>query len=309
MSFFLPSGVINDKSAYFYAASAAGTLGTLMKQPSEQVLMLVDYSHIVPVGTVTSYAFSIDVSSNPALIVSFPVLSTAGVLSFLLSGGIPGQQYSLIITATLTGGVTRQDGIFIDMPSYAGACEPPFNDVPDIYTSLPSGTNSYVNTGIRFFWGEAPPANPNVGDQWYRPSDKQFFEWITDGVTLFWMATGNVGLVSEAPKDGGIYGRSNGGWVALPGTPPPPGGNEYNVTTNQKVTLPGTYYIRNVNLTVALPTTPPGGDIILVDMTGAWPNLTLTGNSVNTTHFIDVLPQNGKLTIRWSTLNAGVLVI
>ena len=355
MSFFLPAGVVNSASAYFYAASAAGTLGTLMKEPSDQVLMLVDYSKVTPAITVASYAFAIDVSSNPALVVSFPMLSTSGVLSFLLSGGIPGQQYSLVITATLTGGGTRQDGIFIDMPSSSGACAPSINPVPDIYTYLPVGTNLYVNTALRFFWGEAPPANPNVGDQWMTPSILRLAEWVTDGTQFFWEKLSNQDLLhdaptdgiiysryngfwvpdpiqsdapangtryerwmngwsasiiqSEAPMDGGFYSRSNGGWAPNPSLPPPPGGLEYNITASQKVTLPGTYYVRNANLTVTLPTAPPGGDIQIIDMVGAWPNLTLAGNSVNTTHFIDVLPQNGRLTLRWSTLNAGVLVI
>ena len=141
MGFVLPSGVVNTDSVYFYATDAATPFGPHVKQPSDQTLVVIDYSKLSVLITLASYSFTVDVSSNPNLVVAYPQLNATGnVLTFLLSGGIAGQQYQLTITAKyptapfVTG--TRTDVLTISIPSSAGDCET-INPVPAVYNQVP----------------------------------------------------------------------------------------------------------------------------------------------------------------------------
>jgi hypothetical protein len=214
MGFSLPSGVVNTNSAYFYAG-ATNALGALVKELSDQTLIVLDYSQVTPPIALTSYSFTADVTSNPALIVSYPQLNATGtVLTFLVSGGIAGQQYNLTIVGNNQLG-TRNDVLTVNIPSSQGECQS-INPVPAIYTQVPLGSQGYVNTGVRYFWGRTPPANPNVLDQWYDPTDNSLSEWATDGTEFFWELITASNLVQEARSDGIIYGRFNANWVAEP---------------------------------------------------------------------------------------------
>jgi hypothetical protein len=214
MGFALPSGVVNTNSAYFYA-DAANVFGTLVKELNDQTLIVLDYSQITPPITLQGYRFTVDASSNPALVIAYPQLNaTSTVLTFLVSGGIVGQQYNLTVVADYAGG-TRSDALTINVPSSQGDCQS-INPVPAIYTQVPLGSQAYINAGVRYFWGRTPPANPNVLDQWYDPTSQALHEWATDGTQFFWELITASNLVSEANSDGIIYGRFMGNWVAEP---------------------------------------------------------------------------------------------
>jgi hypothetical protein len=214
MGFALPSGVVNTNSAYFYA-DATNVFGTLVKELDDQTLVVLDYSQVTPSFIVASYNFTTDVSSNPALVVSYPQLDTTGtVLTFLVSGGIAGQQYNLTIAANNQLGA-RNDLLTINIPSSQGSCQT-INPVPAIYTQVPLGSQGYVNTALRYFWGRTPPANPNVLDQWYDPTSNSLSEWATDGTKFFWELITAANYVTEARSDGVIYGRFNANWIAAP---------------------------------------------------------------------------------------------
>lgn len=209
----LPSGIVNTSSAYFFA-STAGKFGPLVKQLDDQILVVIDYSKLTPPLAVTSFLFSLDVTSNPQLVVSFPQLNATGsVLTFLISGGIEGQQYNLSIGANNA----RVDVLTINVPSSGDCSCDAINPVPSLYTQSPLGTAGYVNTGARYFWGRAAPANPNVLDQWYNTVTGELNEWVTDGVTMFWddFSTGGSPFI-DAPIDGTMYERLNGSWVRDP---------------------------------------------------------------------------------------------
>jgi hypothetical protein len=211
MGFALPSGVVNMNSAYFYAMPSMN-FGVLVKEPTDQTLVVLDYSSV---GSAQSYNFTVDVSSNPVLVVSYPKLDATGtVLTFLLSGGIAGQQYVLSIH-TMFAGQPRNDVLTVNVPSSQGSCVA-INPVPALYTQLPLSTQGYVNTGVRYFWGSAPPANPTVMDQWFNPTNKTLSEYTTDGTNFSWVVLTSTGLVTEAPVTNIIYGRYNGNWVAEP---------------------------------------------------------------------------------------------
>jgi len=305
MGYALPSGVVNTGSVYFFADSTL-TLGPLTKHISDQILVIVDFSHVTPPHTVTGYSFSIDVSSNPALVVSYPQLDVAGdIVTFLVSGGIVGQQYNLKLITNVDINA-RTDILTINIPSSAGDCAQ-INPVPSIYTQLPLGepTQGYVNTAVRYFWGAAPPSNPSVMDQWYDPTSQTLSEWATDGVNTFWQTIMSAGLVSEAPSSNLIYGRYNGAWVVTP--------------IQSDASPDGTMYTRRNNAWYALPqyvTEAPGGGVRFGRYNGTWQADAIQVDAPNNTSiygrfqngwtalppYIVEAPQNGTL---YSRVNGG----
>lgn len=185
MGFALPSGVVNTNSAYFVADNTDLPLGPLVKQPTDQTLVVIDYSIAIPI---TSYEFTVDVSSNPQLVMSYVQTDPTGaMLWFLLSGGIAGQQYTISIHLGY-GHVaySRIDTLVVSIPSSGDCGCDIINPVPTIYSQLPLGTQAYVNAGVRYFWGDVPPSNPNVLDQWYNPLTQLLSEWATDGTNYSW---------------------------------------------------------------------------------------------------------------------------
>lgn len=213
MGFALPSGVVNTDSVYFYA-DATLTFGPYVKEPSDQTLVVLDYSLLTPGVTLQDPpTFSIDVTSNPQLVPSYPQVH-GQVLTFLLSGGIVGQQYHLSITSSLS----RTDVLTVNIPS-SGDCEcETINPVPQVYTQIALGspTQGYANSAVRMFWGNVPPVNPSVMDQWYDTDSSTLYEWVATGTGFFWDAIADPKDVQEAPYNNQIYGRYEGAWVPVP---------------------------------------------------------------------------------------------
>ena len=250
MDYALPSGVVNTDSVYFYAGVSL-TFGPLVKEPSDQVLVIVDYSQITPSYVATGFQFSLDVTSNPALVVSYPQFNPQGnLLTFLLTGGIAGQQYKLTIE-TLIDTVSRDDVLTINIPSSAGNCLT-VNPVPQIYTQIPVGepTQGYINTGVRYFWGVAPPSNPNVLDQWYDAANNGVYEWVTDGTTFEWVLIYTSEYVIDAPHDHVLYGRQDNLWEPIP-------------ISEILFDAPadGAYYARQNHIWAAVPRIPQASDV------------------------------------------------
>ena len=221
MGFALPAGVVNTDSVYFYVLDGASPLGPLVKEPSDQTLVVLDYSKLSTAITIIDWTFTPDISTNPELVVSFPQVDSLGrVMTFLLSGGIAGQQYKIAIAVrfNVSAGVTsmRTDTLTVSMPSSGDCGCEVINQVPVIYSELPLGLNGYANTAIRLFWGDAPPANPNALDQWYDTNNKTLYEWMTDGTVYFWEIIAAPNFVTEAPFTGLIYGRYAGVWIPDP---------------------------------------------------------------------------------------------
>lgn len=217
MGFALPSGVVNTDSAYYFG-SATLALGPLVKQPSDQTLVVIDYTQVEPPISALSVNFTVDVTSNPALVVSYQQIDVTGeLLSFLVSGGIVGQQYNLSI-AINTGTDTRTDVLAIYVPSFGDCDCVQINPVPTLYTQLPLGepTQGYANSAVRYFWGNSPPTNPSVMDQWYYAPAQTLYEWATDGTNFFWQTIMSANLVPEAPVGGLIFGRGSGTWQVIP---------------------------------------------------------------------------------------------
>ena len=225
MGYALPSGVINTDSVYFYA-DATATFGPLVKQLQDQTLVVLDYT--LAAISINSFDFAVDVSSNPKLVIGYPQIDPTGfVLTFLLSGGIPSQQYNISVLIN-SGGDTDAYILTVNIPSSGDcACET-INPVPALYTQLPLGSQGYVNSATRYFWGSAPPINPNVMDQWFNASTQTLYERASDGTNFFWQTIASPQLVMDAPSSGLIYGRYNGFWVPEPvQSDAPQDGNQY----------------------------------------------------------------------------------
>jgi hypothetical protein len=177
-----PVGQYN-KVAYFYASDSSTSLGKFSKDAMASVMCRLDYSKLaVPPGTETE-SFTIDVGSNPPLAVSSSSYNQTGkYVDFILSGGIEGQEYHLSIS--ITGTVARTDTVVIDVPSTAdcGMLAPGLN-----VATYPAGYGTvYINSAIKYTVSSAQPPGANIKDQWYDPSTSVLYEYITDGVSVWW---------------------------------------------------------------------------------------------------------------------------
>ena len=152
-------------------------------------------------------------TSNPELVVFYPQIGPTGnVLTFLLSGGIAGQQYKLTITINTTNSAVRNDVLTISIPSSDECGCEVINPVPAIYNQAPLWGGGYINTAVRLFWGSVPPSNPNAMDQWLDSSDT-LWEWMRQTAqTAFWGIISSPNYVMDAPLDGALYSRSLASW-------------------------------------------------------------------------------------------------
>ena len=253
MGYALPSGIINSGSLFAFVTATPAPLGPYIKQVGDQILVVLDYQQASVGAGLTDYSFDVDVSTNPQLVISFPKLSEQVpnyTLSFLLSGGIPEQQYNLTITAhyTLSGTATqRVDRLIINIPSSGNVVQP----VPAVYSQLPLWGGGYVNSAVRAFWGAVPPSNPNVMDQWFDTANGLLYEWMTDGETAQWFAVYNPNYLFEAPHDSVLYGRLNSTW-----TPVPISEILFDAPSD------GAFYARQNHLWAAVPRIPQASDAL-----------------------------------------------
>lgn len=188
----LPAGVANTNVNYFYANNT-NSLGVFIKQVNDLALISVDYSQITPAVTLASIAsFTVNAGGNPPLVISNPGIDvTDEILTFLLSNGLAGVQYTLKIIMNLVGGTTRTDVITINIPSTGDNIVP----FPAAVPSLPfpnqgvvsADGSIYFNQVPRWFLSSTPPVNPNIMDQWYNTASGIYSQYVTDGVTAQWV--------------------------------------------------------------------------------------------------------------------------
>jgi hypothetical protein len=181
MGFALPAGVANSSSVYFYPD--AKNQWKLVRDVTDNVLVIIDYSKLAPPINISSWTFTTDVSSNPPLVIAFAQTDTTKtIFSFLVSGGIEGQAYSILITVGYGTGSQRNDTLLVEVPTCECGCAPL---VPSTINSLPAA-NPTVNTALRYFYGPLPPIAPNLMDQWYDVTLNVLYSWATDGNSYFW---------------------------------------------------------------------------------------------------------------------------
>lgn len=167
-----------NKTAYFYP-DATMKLGSIEKDDCTALMVSVDYSKLGI--NITSAIFSVDVQTNPALIVS-GTTAINNILTFVLSGGLKGITYNLSITGTPA---TRTDVLTIFVPEDIG-CNTSVQ--ANNFNFVSQNATIYVNGSPRFFIANIPPVNANIMDQWYYPPTGALYEYITsgDGVNFWW---------------------------------------------------------------------------------------------------------------------------
>lgn len=188
----LPAGVTNTNVTYFYANNT-NRLGTLIKQVNDLSLISIDYSQLTPAVTLASIAsFTANAGGNPPLVVSNPGIDvTDTVLTFLLSNGLAGVQYTLSVVMNLVGGGVRTDILTVNIPSTGDNIVP----FPTANPSIPfpnqgvvsADGSIYFNQVPRWFLSSTAPINPNIMDQWYNTATKVYSQYVTDGVTAAWV--------------------------------------------------------------------------------------------------------------------------
>lgn len=100
-----------------FCANVAHDLGDYNKRIDEVVVILVDYSWIIPALTLVSCSFVVTPGGMPELIPTMPAFSGSPLnhLSFNLSGGIGGINYALTINMHLSTGEVRSDTLNVNV--------------------------------------------------------------------------------------------------------------------------------------------------------------------------------------------------
>ena len=213
----LPAGVSNTNAAYFYAGNNVYNLGTFIKPVNAQSLITIDYTKITPAWVMNSFNFLVDVGGNPQLVVSNTAISTTGnVLTFLLSGGIDGQQYNLTINSVQASTQSRSDILTINIPSQDGSGCAASGPITSIGPNELAGATITYNDVPRFFVSGLSPSGPNVMDWWYNPTNGSLQEYVETSVnppTYSWHMFNVPTITSDAPIDNKLYARSNQQWV------------------------------------------------------------------------------------------------
>lgn len=188
----LPAGVANSNVAYFYANNT-NSLGTFIKQVDDLSLITVDYTKLTPALTLKSISsFVANAGGNPPLVISNPTVDiTDNILTFLLSNGLAGVQYTLSIIMQMSDNSIRTDKLVVNIPSTGNdlvanpAATPAF-----IFPSqgvVSADGSIYYNQVLRWFLSDTPPVNPNIMDQWYNPTSGVYSQYVTNGLVASWV--------------------------------------------------------------------------------------------------------------------------
>jgi len=107
-----------------------------------------------------------------------------------------------------------------------------------------TANNSWVKlSNAKFTAAASGPSNPAAGDQWYNTSEDILYEWISDGVSSYWidiqsgLVTGNAsGVISDTTIAGNLTVTGN---LTLSGTvlPVVSGGTGANTAAQARTNL------------------------------------------------------------------------
>ena len=103
-------------------------------------------------------------------------------------------------------------------------------------------------------------------------------------------------------------------FATLPETPPafasggPLAPNEFSETASFTPAQSGTYYLNASGLTLTVPSGSVGGDILVVDKTGA-PNLAISGTILNAPGIASITAAYATFTLRWSAKYSGYVLL
>ena len=226
---------------YFYASNSY-VLGTMVKPVNSQMLISVDYSKLTPAITPSHYAFLIDSGDSPRFGIVNPKL-TSLVLTFIITGGTPGQSYTVSVILTKSDGTVRTDNLIVSiLEDEVSQCSCASVGTPPVNFGVFSNPNGmvYANEMPTYFVSPTPPAPANVFDIWYNPTNGQLEQYVTDGLKSFWQPLqgppGPTGA-QGAPGAQGIQG--NQGLQGIQGNDGPQGPQGQQGPIGPASTVPG----------------------------------------------------------------------
>ena len=186
----LPTNLF-ENNAYFYANNTYN-LGAVTKPADAITLVAVDYtklSQVIPDAAI--FSFLVDRGGGPPLKISSPALAS-GVLTFLVSKGIPGASYTIEVNMAHDTVQVRSDSLIVDVPQEGFYNWPqpiplPYSQGNGSVSQLMIGDDlAFISTAPRYFVGSEVPEGPNIMDQWYNPVTATLGEFVTDGTNTWW---------------------------------------------------------------------------------------------------------------------------
>jgi hypothetical protein len=172
-------------TAYFYANSV-NNVGTFNKPINDNVQISIDYSKLTPSVAVSKVWFEIEPGGEPPLTINSVVI-TSTLVTFYVGGGYSDLSYNVTINAVLAGAAIRSDVLVVNVSGEDGCdCSCETNIYADNFIQF--GTqNVFVNKYPRFFVSGTAPTNANLLDRWYNILDGNWYDYVTDGRTDFWV--------------------------------------------------------------------------------------------------------------------------
>jgi hypothetical protein len=216
----------------------------------------VDYSQLIPAVTLANFTLRVTPGGSPNLGISKATLNTGKTqLTFLLSAGIEGCAYDVMISATLTTGEVRTDKLTVNVLGDDCGCTP-LPTPPPVNGDVSGDGSIIVNTAPRFFVSGTIPVGANVLDRWYDTSNGLLYDYISNGITSLWQEAGS--------------GGGGGG-----------GGSNVTILSLQPIHPDGTTTVFNLTSVVGRPVTISGGNTVFVSVDGVWQDAVTQYTAVN----------------------------
>jgi len=226
---------VNYGNSSIFYPDDTGVLGSFTKPPEGRTSVTLDYTSLMrQLGlSLQTVSFSLNFGTAPQLVISGASIDrTNDVLTFIVSGGLNGITYIININAALSDGATlniQTLEVVVSVPGHhrhhyenAAGCVEPFEhfghgpirtsgDLPisTIFqqAQILNGEDTRFGSTFIVFWAcPTPPMTANILDRWYNTRDGLIYDRVTDGHSVFWLASAGASATA-----GGIGAATAGG--------------------------------------------------------------------------------------------------
>jgi hypothetical protein len=189
-----------QNQAYFYAQGTGGSVGSYEKSMGAKTQIAIDYTG-VPGFAISQISFVLNTQTVPPLVISQPVVGNQNnILSFMLSGGFGGVEYTISINCTAPNGTVRSDTLLACItapyedcccsscghyPCDCYSCDT-ITDLKEQVATIVSGASTFGSNYIQYYVSASAPQNANVLDKWYDTTNGLIYDYMSDGVHTFW---------------------------------------------------------------------------------------------------------------------------
>jgi hypothetical protein len=241
-----------------FVADTTNDLGFFDKTSVDtNTFITVDYSQLIPAVTLANFTLRVTPGGSPNLGIGQATLNTGETqLTFLLSAGIEGRAYDVMITAKLTTGEARTDKLTVNVLGDDCGCTP-LPAPPPVNGDVSGDGSIIVNTALRFFVSGTIPVGANVLDRWYDTSNGLLYDYISNGITSLW-------------QEAGSGGGGGGG-----------GGSNVTILSIQPIHPDGVTTVFTLTSVSGRPVTISGGNTVFVSVDGVWQDATTQYTAVN----------------------------